>query len=202
MSGRPTSIAGIILAAGLSTRFGSNKLLAEHQGQPIVRWVAEAALASQLEQIVVVLGHQATAVGDALTGLPLDTVLNQEYQQGQSTTVIAGLKAVQKDHPATMYLMGDQPLIEAAIIDELIAAYQTSDKAICYPSFQNQRRNPVIFGEVFFNDILALSGDTGARAIIDANPEQALAVNFIQAQPFLDVDEENDLSSLQSGCAK
>ena len=178
MSGRPASIAGIILAAGLSTRFGSNKLLAEHQGQPIVRWVAEAALASQLEQIVVVLGHQAAAVGEALRDLPAKIIVNQDYQQGQSTTVINGLKAVQKDHRAAMYLMGDQPLIQTTIIDKLITAYVNSEQDICYPSFQNKRRNPVIFGDAFYNDILALEGDTGARAIIDANPEQALAITF------------------------
>ncbi|HJO86241.1 MAG TPA: hypothetical protein QF359_04710, partial [Rhodospirillales bacterium] len=66
------------------------------------------------------------------------------------------------------------------------------------PSFQNKRRNPVIFGDVFFDDILALTGDTGARAIIDANPGRALAIGFYHEQSFLDVDEEIDLNSLHS----
>ncbi len=198
MSGQPSSIAGIILAAGMSTRFGGNKLLADYQRRPIIRWVAEAALASQLTQILVVLGHQAVAVGDALADLPIDTVVNQDYQHGQSTSVISGLKAVQTNYSAAMYLMGDQPLIETAIIDELITAYVKSEHDICYPSFQNKRRNPVIFGDVFFDDILALTGDTGARAIIDANPGRALAIGFNHEQSFLDVDEEIDLNSLHS----
>ncbi len=196
MSSQPVSIAGIILAAGLSTRFSGNKLLANHKDKPIIRWVAEAALASQLSQVVVVLGHQTAEVGNALANLPVNIVVNPDYQQGQSTTVITGLNAVQADHQAAMYLMGDQPLIETAIIDELINAYTNSRHAICYPSYQNKRRNPVIFSDAFFNDILALKGDTGARAIIDTNPDRAFAVDYDSEQPFLDVDEENDLNSL------
>jgi molybdenum cofactor cytidylyltransferase len=206
MSGRPSSIAGIILAAGLSTRFGGNKLLAELDGVAIIHRVVETALASGLEQIVIVLGHDQApiraALGDLAKNDRLEIIVNQDYRHGQSTSVTAGLKAVQANFTAAMYLMGDQPLLDSGIIDSLIKAYQSTDHDICYPSFQNQRRNPVIFGDVFFNDILALGGDTGARAIIDANPDRAMAVVFNQEEPFLDVDEENDLNSLHSTSAK
>jgi len=193
-------IAGIILAAGMSTRFGGNKLVAELDRVPIIRRVAETALASGLQRIVAVLGHEHSAVRSALGDLPgderLEMVINEGYRQGQSSSVIAGLRALEADFSAAMYLMGDQPRLSAGIIDGLIDAFQNSEKNICYPSFQNRRRNPVIFGERFYADILALTGDTGARAIIDANPEDALAVAFEKEHPFLDVDEAGDLNLL------
>jgi molybdenum cofactor cytidylyltransferase len=200
MSDGPTPIAGIVLAAGISTRFGANKLRAPLKGKPLIRNVAEAALASRLARLFVVLGHEADEVGAALGGLAddrrLEIIVNPDYADGQSTTVRTGLEAARRDYAAVMFLMGDQPLLDASIIDALIHAFQASDKDICYPSHQGRRRNPVIFSQRFFSGILALTGDTGARALIDANPHATCVVDFAEEAAFRDVDREADLRAL------
>ncbi len=198
--GRRSDVAGIVLAAGLSTRFDGNKLLAPLRGKPVIRWTVEAALASRLDRIVIVLGHESERVRAALAGVPsgdrLETVVNPNYGDGQSGSVIAGLDAVQESCNAAMFLMGDQPLLNSETIDALIAAYDASISDICYPSNDGQRRNPVIFAARYFPAILALTGDVGARALIDANPEAALAVDFPDKAQFKDVDSINDFVAL------
>ncbi len=198
---RRSGVAGVVLAAGLSRRFGGNKLLALLHGTPLVRHALKAALASRLDRIVVVLGHQSDRVRAALTGL-LDgdrcaVATNHAYRNGQSQSVIAGLEAVGFDCPAVMFLMGDQPLLDAGIIDELIAAHKQKRTDICFPSCNGRRRNPVIFSARFYPHILALKGDTGARAVIDANRDAATAVEFANDAQFQDVDRDHDLDILR-----
>ncbi len=193
-------VAGIILAAGLSKRFAGNKLLAPVRGKAMIRWTVEAALASRLGRVVIVLGHEraqvGAALGDLFAGRRLEEVVNHDYRDGQSSSVIAGLEAVRGEHRAAMFLLGDQPLVEAATIDTLIAAFEKSASDICYPCHGGRRRNPVIFAEPFFPAILALTGDTGPRALIDANPHAVTAVEFAASAQFEDVDSPGDLKSL------
>ncbi|MBO33991.1 MAG: hypothetical protein CMM74_13620 [Rhodospirillaceae bacterium] len=195
-----SSVAGVILAAGLSSRYNGNKLLAPLKGKPLIQWVAEAALASKLDRIVAVFGHEkdkARKVVSAILQDPrFDYIDIDDYQSGQSRSVIAGLMHISRDYAGTMYLMGDQPLIDPAIIDEIITTFENSDKGICYPSFNGKRRNPVIFGEKFYPDILALTGDTGARQIIDSNPDSTVSLEYQSEIYFRDVDREIDLQSL------
>ncbi len=198
---RRSGVAGVVLAAGLSRRFGGNKLLAPLHGAPLVRHVVKAALASRLERIVIVLGHQSdrvrAALADLLDGSRCAAVANDAYRDGQSRSVIAGLEAVGVDCPAAMFLMGDQPLLDAGIIDALIAAHERTWTDICYPSRNGMRRNPVIFSARFYPHILALEGDIGARVVIDANRDAATAVEFADDAPFQDVDRDCDLHVLR-----
>ncbi len=200
MSQERLPLAGIVLAAGMSRRFGANKLLAPLHGKPLIRTVVEAALASRLARLFVVLGHESDRVRGAIGGLAdderLEIVINADYADGQSSSVRAGLRAATVDFTAAMFLMGDQPWLDRQIIDALIHAFQASEKDICYPSHQGKRRNPVIFGARFFPQILALTGDVGARALIEANPGAACIVDYAQAAPFRDVDRAADLAAL------
>jgi molybdenum cofactor cytidylyltransferase len=196
-------VAGIILAAGLSTRFGGNKLLAPLRGRALICRVVEAALASRLDRVTIVLGHEraqlCAALGDLLADPRLAAVVNENYRDGQSGSVIAGLEAVRRDHGAAMFLMGDQPGLGAATIDALIAAYDRTRPGICYPARDGRRRNPVIFAARFYPAILALTGDTGARALIDANRDAATAVAFAEEAQFRDVDRPDDLAAVIGG---
>ena len=202
MSARRSAVAGIVLAAGKSARFGGNKLVAPFRGEPLLRRPVEAARASRLERIVVVLGNEAarveSAIADLVDGARVRTVVNPAYDRGQGGSVVAGLGAVGEDFPAAMFLMGDQPLLDAAIIDDLIAAHERTGKAICFPLCRGRRRNPVLFAARFFPDILRLTGDVGARALIDAHREAAAAVEYADEAPFRDVDRLPDLERLEA----
>ncbi len=194
-----SNVAGVILAAGLSRRFEGNKLLAPVNGKPLARLALEVAVASRLSRVVAVVGRQAADVVEAMGGETDDPrvsfVRNPANADGQSTSVIAGLRAVMETSPAAMFLMGDQPFMEVGIVDALVAAFETTDRAIVYPMVFGRRANPAIFGQRFFPLLLALSGDTGARGIIDAHPESSLPVHFDRAEAFQDVDQVADLNN-------
>lgn len=195
---RPT--AGIVLAAGSSLRLGRPKQLISLRGKILLRWVLEAALASGLEHTVVVLGHEAsrivTTLGDLAHHPHLTFLRNDNYGKGQTTSLHAGLKEVGARFPAVMFLLGDQPFVGAEIIDHLLERFRASDKDICVPVVNGKRSTPALFSERFFDRIFALTGDMGARALIDNHPESVLRVTFQDSSRFLDVDDEHDLERL------
>ena len=181
-------------------RFGRNKLLEPFQGVPLVRHVVRVAQESGLSRVVVVLGQEADRVQAALAPFDRDrrigVVVNEDFANGQSTSVIAGLNAVGGEFGAAMFLLGDQPAISAAILDQLIQAFGVSDRTICLPIWKGQRRNPVIFGTRHFPALRALTGDAGGRSVIEANPDEVIAIPFDDEVPFRDVDSEDDLEDL------
>jgi molybdenum cofactor cytidylyltransferase len=195
-------IAGIVLAAGRSKRFGRTKLLEKLGGRPVLEWVLEAALESNLDHVVLVLGHDRKRVVEALGTLAsaekLRIVFNPRYQDGQGTSLATGLRAVQCEFPAVMFLLGDQPRITAATINLLLQRFRQAGKKICVPFQAGIRRNPVLFDRDFYPALLAIEGDKGAREIIAANPQQVIEVAFADPGLFQDVDTPQDLAALEA----
>ncbi len=175
-------VAGIILAAGLSSRMGAqNKLITEWQGKPLVRHVVDAALASKLSPVVVVTGHEADAVEAAL---PANIALtrNGDYANGMAGSLLAGIYRIQGLAPM-MILLGDMPVVQTADIDSLIAAYKSagSKSAIVVATSDGDFGNPVIFGPDWFVPLKLLEGDRGARELIEANPDDVITVEIGEA---------------------
>ncbi|MDX1715895.1 MAG: nucleotidyltransferase family protein [Anderseniella sp.] len=163
-----STLAGIILAAGTSSRFGAaNKLLADWHGQPMARTVAEAALATELDPVIVVTGHQADEVAAALAGLDVLFVHNASFADGQAGSLKTGISAVPEWCDGAMVLLGDMPRVCAGEINALIDAF-ADESAIVVPTYQGQRGNPVIIGRAHFPALQRLSGDTGARDLLRA----------------------------------
>jgi molybdenum cofactor cytidylyltransferase len=192
--------AGIILAAGESTRFGSPKQLLRLKGRLLPEWVLDAAVASELERVVLVLGCRSGEVMAALGAKTLhpkvQVVLNPDYRDGQSTSLVAGLRAVEAECPAVMFLLGDQPLVGAAEINRLIAAFRGSTKTICAAACRGRRLNPVIFTRRHYPRILALTGDTGARGVVAAEDRSLLTVEIEDERLFMDIDTPADAEAL------
>ncbi len=172
------------------------------RGKPLLRWVVEAALRSRLASVNVILGHQHSRVREALVDLDgagrLAFTMNERHENGQSESIIAGLSAVSADCAGAMFLVGDQPLLDAGAIDRLIAAFEASPTGICYPWCDGQRRNPVIFARRFFTDLRQLRGDVGGSVVIANHPEAAVPVTFGDPKPFCDVDRRADIDLLSS----
>jgi len=184
------NVAAIVLAAGRSTRMGGpNKLLAELGGKPLVRIVTEQALASKAQNVVVVTGHQADEVEAALRGLNVSFVRNPDFAQGLASSVKAGIGAVPDDAAGAMICLGDMPLIDARLIDRLIDAF-APDRGylIAVPVSDDRRGNPVLWSRRFFNDLMALEGDIGARHLIAKHSEAVVEVPFEGFGAFLDID--------------
>jgi len=195
---KPT--AGIVLAAGLSERFRGTKQLARFKGKPLLAWVLNAALNSHLDRLVVVLGHDAGRILKALgpvTDHPhLHVVVHQRFREGLSQSLRAGLAAVQASYPSVMFLLGDQPLVNTALVNLLLARFWRSSKDICVPVCQGRRGNPVIFSRIYYERLQALKGDIGARRLIEADPDQVLSVAIENPLGFTDIDTRADLKRL------
>lgn len=195
-----TITAGIILAAGQSTRLGFPKQLIRHQGRCLIEIVVEAALSSLLDYIIVVLGHKRKEILRQLEPLAdpdrMVIVTNTHYKKGMSGSLQAGLKNVLTHHKAAMFILGDQPLIDKTAINLLLDQYSASSKGICQPVNGDKRGNPTIFNRQYFQTIYRLTGDTGARKIIRTHPHDVHLFETSHPAYFFDIDTEKDIRNL------
>lgn len=195
-------ISGIVLAAGSAERIGRQKLLLHLKGKPVLQWTLEAALASKLDEVICVtralnemekqisLGHEK-----------LRWVANEKAHEGQSTSIIAGLKAVSPQSEAAVFVVGDQPLVKPELINGLIRLFRKSKALIVAPIFQDQTRNPVIFHRNLFPEILKLKGDRGARGLIGKYRQDSAFLEWPDEAPFVDIDVWEDYEKLQKSAS-
>jgi molybdenum cofactor cytidylyltransferase len=195
---RPT--AGIILAAGESTRLGEPKQLLNLCGRLLIEWVLKAALGSNLDHVVLVLGCEHERIRRSLfpTAAPpkCEVVVNRDYLRGQSTSLKAGVLRIQHDFPSVMFLLGDQPLVDTTFINLLLERFAASEKPICVPAHRGIRGNPTLFERSFYPQLLKLEGDRGARELIAAHADHVLAVEIVDARVFLDIDRPEDVEAI------
>jgi molybdenum cofactor cytidylyltransferase len=197
---RAPRIAAIILAAGQSSRMGTiNKLTIEIDGKPMVRHAAEAALASAARPVIVVTGHERSAVEAALGGLPLTIIHNADYAQGLSTSMKAGLAALPANTDGVVVLLGDMPRVVAGEIDKLIAAFNPVEgRAIVVPTRKGKRGNPVLLGKQMFLELARVEGDSGARAVIAAHPDLVGETEMDTDSILTDIDTPQALAKFKS----
>jgi molybdenum cofactor cytidylyltransferase len=194
-------IGAVILAAGNSSRMragdqGINKLLQPLGGRPMLRHVAEAALASAVSDVVVVTGNEKAGVTIALRGLPVIFTDNPDYSKGLSTSLISGLNALPEDCDGAVILLGDMPAVDSYLLDRLIAAFDPAeDRAIIVASHGGQRGNPVLWAKRFFAEMRELSGDAGARALFAPYAGLVCEVEAGSDAPLIDIDTEDALSA-------
>ncbi|MFL5806135.1 MAG: NTP transferase domain-containing protein [Roseiflexaceae bacterium] len=195
----PEQIAAIILAAGSATRMGRPKQLLDWGGRPLVRVVAEQALAASLGQVLVVVGAARDAVTAALEGLPLRIVANPDYAIGQSTSLRAGVAALGPDVAAALVMLGDQPFVTPAILGRITAEWRSSGASIVAPVYAGQRGNPVLFARAVFPELLTIAGDQGARGVLAADPARIRLVAFDDGRPLADIDTPDDYERFGRG---
>lgn len=191
-------ISGIILAAGAAQRMGQQKLLLDLKGKPILQWVLEAALSSELDEVVCVVRElKEIQQGISLKHEKLGWAVNERAAEGQSTSVIAGLKAINPQSEAALFLVGDQPLVKRDLIDGLIDLFRKTAALIVAPTFQGQTRNPVLFRKDLFPEFLKLTGDRGGRRLIEKYKDKVAFLKWNDKAPFLDVDRWEDYERLK-----
>ncbi len=194
-------VSAVVLAAGRSTRMGGpNKLLAELDGKKLVRIVTEQALASRAKDVIVVTGHQAELVEKALDGLKVKFVRNADFAHGLASSVKAGISAVPKQADGAVICLGDMPMISADLIDHLIEAFAPDrGNLIAVPVSAGRRGNPVLWSRRFFNELMTLDGDVGARHLIAKHNEAVAEVPVEGDSAFLDIDTPQALEAARSG---
>jgi molybdenum cofactor cytidylyltransferase len=190
-------IAGIILAAGQSSRLGRPKQLLPLAGEPLIRHTLRRVLASSLDEVILVVGHEAAAVRAAVADLPVRIVENPAADQGQSTSVLAGLAALTLATEAVIILLGDQPGVAPDVIDALIATWRDTAAPVVAPRYRDVLGNPVLFARRVFPELATLQGDTGARSVVRAHEAAGLmAVVPVPSSAPRDVDTEADYAEL------
>jgi molybdenum cofactor cytidylyltransferase len=190
-------IAGIILAAGRSSRLGRPKQLLPLHGEPLIRHTLRRVLASSLDQVIVVVGHEADEVCAAVAGLTAACVFNPDAATGQSTSVRTGLAALSPDVAAAVFLLSDQPGVDPNVIDALIAAWRESRSAVVAPRYEDRIGNPVLFDRRVFPELALLEGDTGARPVVRAYQDSGeLQLVPVHGAAPPDVDTEADYAAL------
>ena len=187
-------VGGVVLAAGGSKRMGTTKQLLPWRGKPLVRHVAEKALATGLNPVVVVTGAAAEEVKNALAGLAVEIVHNAGWETGQASSIRAGVQALKDRCGAAVFLLSDMPQIPVNLIKAEFEIHQREAAAIIIPRVNGQRTNPVLFDQTTFVDLLALEGETGGRALFDRYPLRWL--DWADDQGLLDVDTLEDYEIL------
>jgi molybdenum cofactor cytidylyltransferase len=189
-------VAAIILAAGQSRRMGgANKLLATFGGEPLVRRTVQAAIASKADPVIVVTGHMADTVSAALDGLDIEITHNPDYAEGLATSLRAGLAAVPATVSGALVLLADMPGVSASVIDELSAAFSPRQgRSIVLPTAAGKRGNPVLWSRAYFPELMALTGDTGARHLLAEHDDAVTSVEIGPAVA-LDVDTPEALKA-------
>lgn len=195
-------IAGVLLAAGGSSRLGRPKQLLPLAGRPLIAHALGSALASGLDQVVVVLGHEAAtiraALDDSLGRTRANIVVNARYAEGQATSVVAGLAALRTDAEAALFLLGDQPGVSTAMIDALLAAFLADRAPVFAPTYGGTIGNPVLFSRDLFPELLRLTGDEGARGVVRRHLGETQLVEMGMAEPPQDIDTEADYQALRA----
>lgn len=207
----PAGVAVVLLAAGVSRRFGSPKQLHPWAGRPLVRHMAETALASRAARLVVVTGAYRAEVEAALAGLPLELVHNADFAAGQSSSVRRGLAAAQSGSgaEAILFLPVDMPLLESATLDRLIEAFVAAGDnegnggnggpAAVVPTYGGRRGAPVLFARRLFGELDGLTGDQGGRALLPRHPREILEVAVAREIEGRDIDTPEDLRADPDG---
>lgn len=192
-------LAAVVLAAGRSSRMGErNKLLIEVDGEPMVRRAAATALAAGSAEVVVVTGHQRDRVEAALAGLPVRLAYNPDYAQGLSTSLRAGLAALDASIEGAFVCLSDMPEITADHLRRLAAAFEpAAGRAVVVPVHRGKRGNPVLWPAALFPAMRALEGDVGAKHLIGENAGDLVEVQLDDDAPLLDLDTPEALARFE-----
>ena len=189
-------IAGVILAAGGSTRFGTTKQLLDWRGKPLVTHTVETALAGGLSPVIIVTGADQENVTLAVKGLPVKCVHNPDWEQGQSSSVRTGIESLPPQVGGAIFLLADQPYTPPELILQLVKEHTLNRISIIYPEVNGKRANPVLFDRETFLDLAKLTGDIGGRALFDSYKRRS--VNWENDLILRDIDTPEDYEKLSS----
>lgn len=192
-------ISAIILAAGKSERMGKIKQLMILHGRSILeRTITNYLGSGAVSEVIVVLGYKADEILKNISYQAIRVVINPDYEYGMSTSIIAGVKRVSDTAEAVMIAMGDQPLITGPTIKKLAEEFQKCDKGIVAPVYHSKRGQPVIFSKKYIDELLSLTGDTGAREVVKQHSSDVLEVPVETGTVLFDIDtDESYLEALK-----
>jgi molybdenum cofactor cytidylyltransferase len=182
----------IVLAAGESRRMGAAKPLLPSGRTTIIGHVADQLLASKLDEVYAVVGHEGDRIAAALSGRPVRIVTNPNYQAGMLSSIRAGLEALPPSCESVLIALGDQPAVTGELVDRLLDAYAKSGKRIVVPVFRGQRGHPLLFSARFREEVLTRYDEVGLRGLLLAHPAEVCEVDGCDESVLSDIDLPED----------
>jgi molybdenum cofactor cytidylyltransferase len=183
-------IAGVLLAAGTSSRMGKNKLLLQLEGESVLRRAVRTAAAAGLAPIFVVLGHQSDRARAELEGLPCEIVINPRYAEGMNTSLSAGISALPDSPAAAVVLLADMPFVTAAMVQELVSRWHGEPLVVSL--FGEVVAPPILYSRELFPELRALTGESCGKRVIKQHRAQAAEVRWPESA-LRDLDVPGDM---------
>ena len=187
----PSDVAGVVLAAGASARFGRNKLLLTLDGESLVRRAAKAALDAGLSPVVVVLGHEAEAIRAEVSDLPVRAVRNPDYARGVNTSLAAGVAAIGPEADAAIVLLADMPQVTAAMVARLVQEFRKAGAPIVASDYEGVHAPPTLYARAILPELGGTEGEGGGRRVVRRHEAETVRVRW-PAEALADVDREED----------
>ena len=192
-------VCAVILAAGFSTRFGGNKLIMNVGGKTIISHAVESALGSSADRVAAVIPDDTTM----RTYIPASVTLitNAMRGKGISSSIAAAVECFKESADALMFMVADQPMVDTGTLDNIISIFRQNPSFIVASSVDGDVRNPMIFPKRYFEDLLQLTGDIGAKSVALANITHVIKVE-VSPEKLVDIDTVEDLAKLNSKIKK
>ena len=183
-------IIGVVLSAGESSRMGRPKALLPIEGQRFIERIIRVLGLSRVGRTIVVLGHHAEQLRGQIEHLPVEIVINPDYQSGQLSSLQAAIRHIERDDRCAGMLVHlvDHPFIDVALVDKLIAGFFETKKLIVVPRYKEKRGHPVIFSRELFGELLNAPVDQGAKAVVNAHRQDTLEIDWQDEGITLDID--------------
>jgi len=196
-------IAGLILAAGESSRMGTPKATLLYRGRTFLELIVQTLRAGGLERIAVVLGHQAEEIQRKVKVEPARVVINPDYRSGQTSSLQAGLRSLLADDLEAVVLgLVDHPAIIAETVSRIVATFRQGGAPVVIPTYHGRRGHPVLIGRELFEELLRLNGDAGANTVVRRYRPVTQFVEVEDEGILIDVDDPEIYRRLTQGDAK
>jgi molybdenum cofactor cytidylyltransferase len=190
-------VAGVVLAAGPSTRMGENKLLLRLEGETMLARVVRRAVAAGLDPVIVVLGHEAARVAAHLEGLPCGTVVNPDYARGINSSARAGIATVPPAARAAVVLLADMPLVTDRMIATVVARYRQSDAPLVISEFGGVQAPPTLYDRSLFAELGGPAGEGSGKRVVRRHRAEAAVVD-LPAAALVDLDRPEDYERIKA----
>ena len=189
-------ISAILLAAGQSKRMnGENKLTKEIQGIPLIKLSVKNILASSINELIVVLGHQKEIIEKLIDkNEKIQFVFNKDFESGMASSIKTGLDNLSEKTESFFICLGDMPMVSHDIYNQLIKS--KDNKEIIVPTYKGQQGNPVLFNKSMKEKIMNITGDNGAKKILELNKDKILNLEINDQSITKSFDTQNDFNSL------
>lgn len=196
-SDRTGPVAGVVLAAGASTRMGHNKLLFELEGETLLRRAVRRGAEAGLDSVIVVLGHEADRAREALAGLACQLIVNADYTRGINSSVRAGIRAIPQDAVAAVVVLADMPFVTTSMIATLVKRFRESTAPLVVSDYGGVNAPPALYARSLFDELLSMEGEGCGKHVIKRHRNEALSVSW-PADALTDLDVPEDYERVKT----